>query len=149
MMMENIINTILGKFMLLFSSEAGSADALQDITFNFALVTEANAWILSGIGYTIVFIALVVLMYAIISLSKIFVAVQRKELRKIDHPKKDQEDLSIPQDINAAIAMALYLHFEEAHDEESGVLTIDQVQRRYSPWSSKIYNMSPISNRKW
>jgi glutaconyl-CoA/methylmalonyl-CoA decarboxylase subunit delta len=44
-------------------------------------------------------------------------------------------------DVNAAIAMALYLHFNEMHDEESNVITIQRISKTYSPWSSKIYNM--------
>lgn len=44
-------------------------------------------------------------------------------------------------DVNAAIAVALYLHFNEMHDEESNVITIQRISKTYSPWSSKIYNM--------
>jgi len=44
-------------------------------------------------------------------------------------------------DVNAAIAMALYLYLNETHDEESNVITIRRVSRTYSPWSSKLYSM--------
>ena len=37
----------------------------------------------------------------------------------------------------AAIAMAMHLYFD-AHDEEPHVITIQEVEKRYSPWSSKI-----------
>lgn len=47
----------------------------------------------------------------------------------------------IPGDVNAAIALAIYLHLNEIHDEESGVITIKRVSRNYSPWSSKLYSM--------
>ena len=43
--------------------------------------------------------------------------------------------------MNAAISMALYLYMNE-HDEESHTLTIKNVQRSYTPWSSKIYNVN-------
>ena len=45
------------------------------------------------------------------------------------------------------IAAFLALHLftsEDIHDEESNVLTIDRIQRRYSPWSSKFYSMNNI-----
>ena len=29
----------------------------------------------------------------------------------------------------------------DAHDEEPHVITIQEVEKRYSPWSSKIYSM--------
>ncbi|MDP4239428.1 MAG: hypothetical protein Q8904_08170 [Bacteroidota bacterium] len=38
-----------------------------------------------------------------------------------------------------AIAMALHLYYGEVHDNESNVITIKRIERRYSPWSSKIY----------
>ena len=43
--------------------------------------------------------------------------------------------------VAAFLALHLYSS-EEIHDEESNVLTIDRIQRRYSPWSSKIYSMN-------
>jgi glutaconyl-CoA/methylmalonyl-CoA decarboxylase subunit delta len=43
----------------------------------------------------------------------------------------------------AAIGMALHLYLNDsAHDDESNVITIKRIQRRYSPWSSKIYSMN-------
>ncbi len=45
---------------------------------------------------------------------------------------------------SAAIAMALYLFYAEQHDEESAVITIKTVERRYSPWSSKIYGLNNL-----
>ena len=42
-----------------------------------------------------------------------------------------------------AAFLALHLYTSETiHDEESNVLTIERIQRRYSPWSSKIYSMN-------
>jgi len=40
-----------------------------------------------------------------------------------------------------AIAMALHFFYDEAHDNESNVITIKRIERRYSPWSSKIYGV--------
>lgn len=44
-------------------------------------------------------------------------------------------------DTEAAIATALYLYFNDMHDEESDVITMKRVSRTYSPWSSKFYSM--------
>jgi glutaconyl-CoA/methylmalonyl-CoA decarboxylase subunit delta len=52
-----------------------------------------------------------------------------------------EKHASPEEEISAAIAMALYLHFNEIHDEESNVITIQRVSKTYSPWSSKLYNM--------
>lgn len=37
----------------------------------------------------------------------------------------------------AAIAMALHLHFNSMHDEESEIITIDMPSAHYSPWAQK------------
>lgn len=46
----------------------------------------------------------------------------------------------------AAIGMALHLYLNDnaIHDNESNVITIKRIQRRYSPWSSKIYSMNNL-----
>ena len=47
-------------------------------------------------------------------------------------------------EVNAAIAMALYLYYNETHDVESGIVTIKRVSKNYSPWSSKLYSMKNL-----
>ena len=44
-------------------------------------------------------------------------------------------------EVFAAIATALHEAAEDVHDIEDTVLTIERVQRTYSPWSSKIYTL--------
>jgi Co/Zn/Cd efflux system component len=45
------------------------------------------------------------------------------------------------EEVAAFLALHLYLS-QSRHDLESNVLTIERIQRRYSPWSSKIYSMN-------
>ena len=56
--------------------------------------------------------------------------------------KHSTEEMS--GEVNAAIAMALYLYQNELHDFENTVLTINKVSRNYSPWSSKIYTLRKL-----
>jgi hypothetical protein len=44
-------------------------------------------------------------------------------------------------EIASVIAIALHKHVNEIRDYENTVLTIQQVIRPYSPWSSKIYGL--------
>jgi hypothetical protein len=70
------------------------------------------------------------------------ISKQKKKIEATGQKAPDKrEDIEMTGDVNAAIALALHLHFDEAHDFESTVLTIEKVQKRYSPWSSKIYSM--------
>jgi len=69
---------------------------------------------------------------------------EKKGLRKLfggKQPVKDDALQVDPGEVSAAVAMALYLHFGEMHDVESGVVTIKRISKLYSPWSSKLYHM--------
>lgn len=64
-----------------------------------------------------------------------------EELHPDEHPEGDSgEEI-------AAIAMALRDHLD-AHDRESSVLTINKVRKAYSPWSSHIYTLRQMPNRR-
>ena len=94
------------------------------------------------IGYLIVFAALIAL-YIVFRyiLPLIFkIKLYRKaarEGRAID----DSEKEVLSGEVNAAIAAAIYLYYNDQHDYESNIITIRKVSRAYSPWNSKIYNM--------
>ena len=59
------------------------------------------------------------------------------------------EDLTITGEVSAAISTALHLFFNEMHDDEKTVITIKKISSRYSPWSSKIYNVTRGLNRRF
>lgn len=56
------------------------------------------------------------------------------------------DELIVSGEVNAAIAMTLYLYASELHDAENTILTINKVSRAYSPWSSKIYGLRKFPN---
>lgn len=97
--------------------------------------------IISLVGIVIVFASLFILyrVFAWVSLL-ISMNIRQKLKRQGKLQEGAHESLEIPADHSAAIAMALFL-FNELHDEESNVLTIERKSRYYSPWSSKYYNM--------
>ncbi|MDP2423513.1 MAG: OadG family protein [Bacteroidales bacterium] len=114
---------------------------LANISFDLSAI-DGFALTVTVVGYVIVFLALVVLYYVYTLMPKVIQISIRKKLRRQGKEKhvKD-EHLSIPGEVNAAISMALILYFSDAHDEESTVMTIKRVSKRYSPWSSKIYSL--------
>ena len=93
------------------------------------------------IGMVIVFVGLLLLYIVFFNLTKLIQVKLRSVLRKEGAIDKEKKDISIPGEVNAAIAMALHLYFQELHDEESAILTINRASKIYSPWSSKIYGM--------
>jgi len=62
--------------------------------------------------------------------------------KKTKSPSISNESVEIPTTEIVAIAMALHLFYDEVHDDESNVITIKRIERRYSPWSSKIYGIN-------
>ena len=98
----------------------------------------------SGMGATIllVFAGLIIILLVFKYAGKYMATANKK-------PAKLPVEAEIPAiakpdpsgEINAAIAMALYLYTSELHDQENPVITMIKVSRTYSPWSSKIYGL--------
>lgn len=106
-----------------------------------------NEVVIAIVGYVIVFFALLALYYMFHFLPRIIYFNIRRDVLKKGRKPVEQKELLISGEETAAIAMALYLVFDEMHDEESGVLTIKKISKTYSPWSSKIYAVRNQFNR--
>ena len=119
---------------------------MNKVTFDIFNIGSEGI-IISILGYTIVFIALVFLFLLFSYLTKFLHFHNRRKLRAAGH-QAAEKDLHIPGEITAAISTAIILHFREVHDFEDTVITIKKVQKTYSPWSSKIYGLRQTPNRK-
>ncbi len=102
-----------------------------------------------GIGMTmiamfVVFMALAILFIIYKNMGKFFIrrgaAANKPVSSEVKTVTKHSEE-EMSGEVNAAIAMALYMYQNEMHDYENTVLTINKVSRNYSPWSSKIYTL--------
>lgn len=101
------------------------------------------ALLVTGMGIGTVFVLLIILIGLIGLQTRVIHAVTGKTARPaVQVAAANVEGHPTPEE-QAAIAMAMHLYFN-AHDEESHVITIEEVERRYSPWSSKIYNMRNV-----
>lgn len=105
-----------------------------------------------GIGMTmiamfVVFMSLAILFIIYKNMGRFFIrrgaAAKKPELSQAAVSAKHSEG-EMSGEVNAAIAMALYLYHNEMHDYENTVLTINKVSRNYSPWSSKIYTLRKL-----
>lgn len=108
---------------------------------NLLSIGSQGGWTIALVGYGIVFTALIALVIVFVNLPKLLQIKLRSKLKKEGKPSAHVEDLNIEGNVNAAIAMALHLHFDQIHDEESNIITIKKVTKNYSPWSSKIYGV--------
>ena len=59
----------------------------------------------------------------------------------------EDEDHELSGEVLAAISAAIHEMNQDVHDIESAILTIDEVKRNYSPWSSKIYGLRETPKR--
>lgn len=98
------------------------------------------ALLVTGMGMGIVFLLLIILICLIRLQTKIIDTLTGStKTVNTAHTVVTTDAHPTPHE-QAAIAMAMHLYFD-AHDEEPHVITIEEVERRYSPWSSKIYSM--------
>jgi len=115
---------------------------LNEISFDFSNISGFSLTV-AIVGYIIVFGALVLLFFVYQMVPKLINLNIRRGLRK-KGKCDDCEVSTIQGDVSAAISMALYLHLNEIHDEESDVITIKRISKQYTPWSSKIYATNPF-----
>lgn len=120
---------------------------MQEILSN---IGDLGGWTVAIVGYSIVFSALVLLILIFTTLPKLINLKLKFELRKkgkhIKPCEEECDEYTVKGDVSAAISLALHMYFNEMHDDEPNVIRIHRIQKRYSPWSSKIYNVynSPV-----
>ena len=115
---------------------------LANMQIDFSAI-DSDGLVLVIVGYCIVFMALLLLYlffrYIIPSILRVKIAKSR--FNKGSDSSETSQRIEVTGEVNAAISMALYLYYNELHDEESNILTIKKVSKVYSPWSSKIYGV--------
>lgn len=114
---------------------------------NLLLTIWNDAFIICGLGMVIVFAVLIVLVIIL----NLFSAIMTKKIRI---PKKSNNNESIHIDDfheihlstteSAAIAAAIHLYYYNDIETEKQQITIKNIERRYSPWSSKIYGINNL-----
>lgn len=93
------------------------------------------------IGMGIVFMGLVLLHQVFQHIVPFALSIGKKKVQVPEINTGDQpaKQYSRTGEEITAIAAAVHLFMEEAHDEENAILTISSSSKNYSPWSSKIY----------
>ena len=113
-----------------------------------------------GIGLTavavgVVFLALVCIALLISGSGKLIANAEEKNKNKASKSKESKGGIkpvskgsSSEDEIVAAIGTAIFLFNEELHDEEETVITIQKVEREWTPWNAKFYNMNQYFNNR-
>jgi hypothetical protein len=102
----------------------------------------SEGYIILITGLFIVFSALVTLAlffnFGLPLMLYIYKVITKRKDKKISEIKVEA-DKTFTGEIAATIGAAVHMYLSEQHDHESAILTIKQVKKPYSPWSSKIY----------
>lgn len=120
---------------------------LPDLHFDISNLS-GDSLILTVLGYSIVFLALLFLSVTFMNVAKLLNYSIKKKLKAAGKFREESEEVNISGEVAAAISTALMLHFREVHDFESTVVTIKKVQKPYSPWSSKIYGLRQYPDKR-
>jgi len=108
-------------------------------------------WVVTIGGFLIVITALVVLFCIFTGFSKLVNHDFKKAKKeKVNEAPKTSTAAGWKVDDELAVVIGLALALsKDVHDEESGFVTIQRVERRYSPWSSKIYGLNGLNRRNY
>ena len=136
---ENHLNTDSLKAVQDSIKAAQDSELMNSVGFNISNIGNSEI-ILTVLGYSIVFLALLTLYIFLSNLTKLLIASRRKKL-KAAGKTADVTDLTISGETAAAISTTILLHYREVHDFENTVITIKKVQSAYSPWNSKLYGL--------
>lgn len=109
-------------------------------------------WVVTVGGFCIVITALVVLFLIFTGFSKLvnhdFKKAKKTTKTTTTPSTSTAAGWKVDEDLAVVIGLALSLS-KDVHDEESGFVTIKRVERRYSPWSSKIYGLNGLNRRNY
>jgi len=108
---------------------------------------DSLTWIIVIVGMGIVFLSLIIIYLFFRYVLTYILNFRFKSFAKkkgIDPTVMVTTKTMMSGEVNAAIAMALFMYLDEIHDVESGIVTIQRVSKMYSPWSSKLYSMKNL-----
>ena len=139
-----------------FTSDYGESKIAHKMT---QAEKNKNAAENDGWGGAITIIAMCIVISALVVLAILFQifgkvseflmkSKKKKAKAAADHPEDDDHHELAPGEVIAAISIALKEYFSDPHDIEETHLTIKRLQKAYSPWNSKIYNLRQSQDHK-
>ena len=102
------------------------------------------------IGFSLVFVLLVVLIFVLKLFGVVFTARKKEKKSTTAAPaaQPEQDEHMIDAAKAAAIAIALNLYRGALHYQDWEFITIQTIKRTYSPWNSKIHSLTHLPERK-
>ena len=114
----------------------------------FANVGWPEMLLMALIGFLLVFVVLVLLIYIMKAMGWIFTRDRKPKAVATSSAEPALDHAISDQEIAAAIITALKLYKSNLHDQESEMITISRIARAYSPWNSKIHGLTQVPEKK-
>ena len=107
------------------------------------LASDPHGFGLAVVAICVVFVALICIWLIMMLFSSI---IRKSAAAKA--PSIGAIASGVDGEVYAAIAAAIYAYEQDLHDEEDTIITIQKVERAWTPWNAKFYNMNHyFSNR--
>ncbi len=107
--------------------------------------TDPHGVVITIVAMSVVFCALIILYVLFKFIGNVAIRTLQKRsdetTEKTGTTKTDVAEASAETYAAIGVALHLFKEEDEAHDEESFLLTLQHTDRTYSPWSSKIYTL--------
>lgn len=107
---------------------------------------------LAIVAIMVVFSALVCIFFIMDRYGTLITKIQDRRSKKSaakDEGTTPTKSKDVAGEVYAAIAAAIYAYDADLHDDEETVITIQKVERAWTPWNAKFYNMNQyFSTRK-
>lgn len=100
---------------------------------------------LAVVAISVVFFALICVMFIMYGYGGLIQRIQNRNSKKDEktqHPKPGAVATGSDNEVYAAIAAAVFAYSQDLHDVEDTVITIQKVERAWTPWNAKFYNMN-------
>lgn len=110
---------------------------------DFSQIGWSEMLLMALIGFLMVFFILVLLIFVMKAFGYTF---SRKPKSK--EIKQRMDAFGVEDEVVAAIITSLRLYRSALHDKESELLTIQRMNRAYSPWNSKIHGLTQMPERR-
>jgi len=118
----------------------------------FLAIDWAGALNVAGFSFLMVFLLLIFIVLVLTASGRFFVGMEKAKKLKLEKQSKatgpvvevaesDADSVAIPGEVLAVISMTVRAIYGVKHDKESNIITIEKGEKRYSPWSSKIYGL--------
>ena len=114
----------------------------------FANVGWPEMLLMALIGFLLVFVVLVLLIYIMKAMGWVFTREHKAKVAESAATPNAHDHAISDQELAAGIITALKLYKSNLHDQESEMITISRIARAYSPWNSKIHGLTQVPEKK-